>query len=68
MKAAWVMASILMAGWGSAALAQTSPQECNKTVAERLKTCLEKAPSDKEKQTCKTLAQQAQQKCKAAAK
>jgi hypothetical protein len=63
MKTAWLLAAILVTGWGTVTFADQTAAECKKAAAEQLKTCLEKAPGPTAKEACKTRARKAGESC-----
>jgi len=64
MRTSFIRATILLTGWGTAALAADSPcQQCRKDAGQQLQTCLDKAPGETAKQVCRNRAKQAEQSC-----
>ncbi len=64
MKTSLMLTVILLAGFGTGALAANSAcEQCNKAAAQQLQDCLQKAPGETAKQACRTHAKSAQESC-----
>lgn len=64
MKTSLMLTVILLAGFGTGALAANSAcEQCAKAAAQQLQECLQKAPGEAAKQACRNHAKAAQDSC-----